>query len=60
MEKGSVVELCMNRKKVWQQLKLLMHSMPDVNAEVDLDFEVLPQQEFKTKLQAVIGDIRCL
>ncbi|KAL7075841.1 hypothetical protein ACQ4LE_005164 [Meloidogyne hapla] len=59
LEKGTIVDLCLNRKKIWQQLKLLMHSMPDVNEEVDLDFDILAQQEFKKKFESVIGGIKC-
>ncbi|CAK5091580.1 unnamed protein product [Meloidogyne enterolobii] len=59
LEKGTIVDLCLNRKKIWQQLKLLMHSMPDVNEEVDLDFDILSQHEFKKKFESVIGGIKC-
>jgi len=37
-----------------------MHSMPDVNEEVDLDFDILSQHEFKKKFESVIGGIKCL
>lgn len=60
LEKGNVVELCLNKKKVWQQLKLLMHSMPDANAEVDLDFDALPRIDFKKKLESIVGGIKCI
>ncbi|CAK5127784.1 unnamed protein product, partial [Meloidogyne enterolobii] len=59
LDKGTIVDLCLNRKKIWQQLKLLMHSMPDVNEEVDLDFDILSQHEFKKKFESVIGGIKC-
>jgi hypothetical protein len=60
LDKGTIIDLCLNRKKIWQQLKLLMHSMPDVNEEVDLDFDILSQQEFKKKFESVIGGINCM
>ena len=34
--------------------------MPDVNEEVDLDFDILSQHEFKKKFESVIGGIKCL
>jgi hypothetical protein len=35
-----------------------MHSMPDVNAEVDLDYEI--PEDFPKKLESIIGGIKCL
>ncbi|KAL3068946.1 hypothetical protein niasHS_015661 [Heterodera schachtii] len=59
LEKGTVTELCLNKNKVRQQLKLLIHSMPDANAEVDLDFDSPTKAEFKKKLESIVGAIKC-
>lgn len=55
-----MVDWCLNKKKVWTQLRLLMHSMPDANAEVDLDFDALLQTDFKKKLESIVGSIKCI
>lgn len=34
--------------------------MPDVNTEVELDFDMLPREEFKKKLEAITGSIKCM
>jgi hypothetical protein len=34
--------------------------MPDGNAEVDLDYDALVEEEFKKKLEMVVGNIKCL
>lgn len=53
------MELCASRKKVWQQLQMLLRSMPDTNTEIDLDFDTLPAAEFQQKLEAIVGSVQC-
>lgn len=60
LEKGTKVELCISRKKIYQQLLMLHHSMPDMNTEFDMDFETLPIIDFRKKLESIVGTIQCL
>lgn len=53
------MELCASRKKVWQQLQMLLRSMPDTNNEIDLDFETFSPAEFQQKLEAIVGSVQC-
>lgn len=59
IERGTAVELVASRKKVWQQLQNLLHSMPDANREIDLDFEISPKIELQQKFEGIIGAVKC-
>lgn len=59
LEKGTKIELCASRKKIYQQLLMLHRSMPDMNTEFDMDFETLPVAELRKKLETIVGTIQC-
>lgn len=59
IEKGTKVELCASRKKIYQQLLLLDRGMPNVNTQFDMHFELPSQSELRKKLEAIIGIVQC-
>uniref|UniRef100_A0A915D3X6 B box-type domain-containing protein n=1 Tax=Ditylenchus dipsaci TaxID=166011 RepID=A0A915D3X6_9BILA len=59
LDKGTKVELCASRKKIYQQLLMLHRSMPNVNMEFEMDFATPTKTELIKKLEAVIGNVHC-
>ncbi|KAI1725315.1 b-box zinc finger domain-containing protein [Ditylenchus destructor] len=59
LERGTKIELCASRKKIYQQLLMLHRSMPDLNTEFDMDFPTPPKSELLKKLAPIIGSVQC-
>lgn len=59
VEKGTKVELCASRKKIYQQLLLLDRGMPNANTQFDMHFELPSKSELRKKLELIIGIVQC-
>lgn len=59
IQKGTKVELCASRKKIYQQLLLLDRGMPNVNTQFDMHFDLPNKQDLRKKLENVVGSVQC-
>uniref|UniRef100_A0A0N5B0T7 B box-type domain-containing protein n=1 Tax=Syphacia muris TaxID=451379 RepID=A0A0N5B0T7_9BILA len=57
VEQGSGLEVLASRRKVLQQLTLLMHSMPDMNSTIQLTFERPSYKDIVENLYKSVGNV---